>query len=141
MTRLLAALLRTCRQVLLSPPVGLVAFFVLLAVLGFGKPTSTSALAGGKGEKPRRAAPPLDDARVRHGRRRSHRARVHGAVKPMCSLANIESFHAHVYFDAATVLRQLGIAHDPLSLTGRVATVLNHPLTVGRAVVRQVSGR
>jgi steroid delta-isomerase-like uncharacterized protein len=46
-----------------------------------------------------------------------------------------------VYFDAATVLRQLGIAHDPLTLTGRVATVLNHPLTVGRALVRQVAGR
>jgi steroid delta-isomerase-like uncharacterized protein len=46
-----------------------------------------------------------------------------------------------VYFDSATVLRQLGIAHDPLSLTGRVATVLNHPVTVGRAVVRQVTGR
>ena len=36
-----------------------------------------------------------------------------------------------VYFDSATVLRQLGIAHDPLTLRGRVATVLNHPLTVG----------
>ena len=33
-----------------------------------------------------------------------------------------------------TILRQLGIAHDPLTLTGRVATVLNHPVTVGRAV-------
>ena len=31
-----------------------------------------------------------------------------------------------------TILRQLGIAHDPLSLSGRLATVLNHPLTVGR---------
>ena len=41
-----------------------------------------------------------------------------------------------VYFDSATILRQLGIAHDPLSLRGRVATVLNHPLTIGRAVVR-----
>ena len=40
-----------------------------------------------------------------------------------------------VYFDAGTILRQLGIAHDPLTLKGRVATVLNHPLTVGRAVV------
>ena len=40
-----------------------------------------------------------------------------------------------VYFDANTILRQLGIAHDPLTLKGRVATVLNHPLTVGRAVV------
>jgi steroid delta-isomerase-like uncharacterized protein len=46
-----------------------------------------------------------------------------------------------VYFDAGTVLRQLGIAHDPLTLRGRVATVLNHPLTVGRAVVRQVTRR
>lgn len=46
-----------------------------------------------------------------------------------------------VYFDSATILRQLGIAHDPLKLTGRVATVLNHPLTVGRAVVRQITGR
>ena len=46
-----------------------------------------------------------------------------------------------VYFDAGTVLRQLGIAHDPLTLKGRVATVLNHPVTVGRAVLRQVTRR
>jgi steroid delta-isomerase-like uncharacterized protein len=41
-----------------------------------------------------------------------------------------------VYFDSATILRQLGVAHDPLTLRGRVATVLNHPLTIGRALVR-----
>jgi steroid delta-isomerase-like uncharacterized protein len=46
-----------------------------------------------------------------------------------------------VYFDSGTVLRQLGIARDPLSLTGRVATVVNHPLTVGRAVFRRIAGR
>ena len=46
-----------------------------------------------------------------------------------------------VYFDSATILRQLGIAHDPLTLTGRVATVVNHPVTIGRAIVRQVTGR
>src|SRR3954447_5766605 len=46
-----------------------------------------------------------------------------------------------VYFDSATVLRQLGIAHDPLTTTGRVATILNHPLTVGRALVRSVANR
>ena len=46
-----------------------------------------------------------------------------------------------VYFDSATVLRQLGIAHDPLTLRGRMATVLNHPLTIGRAVVRSVVRR
>ncbi len=46
-----------------------------------------------------------------------------------------------VYFDTTTILRQLGIAHDPLSLRGRVATVLNHPLTVGRAVIRGLANR
>ncbi len=46
-----------------------------------------------------------------------------------------------VYFDSNTILRQLGIAHDPLTLTGRVATVLNHPLTVSRAVLRQLTRR
>jgi steroid delta-isomerase-like uncharacterized protein len=46
-----------------------------------------------------------------------------------------------VYFDAVSIFRQLGIAHDPLTLKGRVATVLNHPLTIGRAVVRQIGRR
>jgi steroid delta-isomerase-like uncharacterized protein len=46
-----------------------------------------------------------------------------------------------VYFDSATVLRQLGIARDPLKLSGRVATVLNHPLTVGKAVAGQLLRR
>lgn len=46
-----------------------------------------------------------------------------------------------IYFDAGTILRQLGIAHDPLSLRGRVATVLNHPITVGGAVLRQLLNR
>jgi steroid delta-isomerase-like uncharacterized protein len=46
-----------------------------------------------------------------------------------------------VYFDSATILRQLGIAHDPLSLKGRVATVLNHPVTIGRAVARSIVRR
>src|SRR5919201_1409511 len=41
-----------------------------------------------------------------------------------------------VYFDSATILRQLGIAHDPFTLRGRAATVLNHPVTIGRALVR-----
>jgi steroid delta-isomerase-like uncharacterized protein len=46
-----------------------------------------------------------------------------------------------VYFDSATIQRQLGIAHDPLTLWGRLATVANHPLTIGRAAVRSVIGR
>jgi hypothetical protein len=46
-----------------------------------------------------------------------------------------------VYFDANTILRQLGIAHDPRSVRGRIATVLNHPVTVGRALARRIRGR
>src|SRR5215211_2896782 len=44
-----------------------------------------------------------------------------------------------VYFEPGTILRQLGIAHDPLTLRGRVATVFNHPITVGHALVRQLT--
>ena len=46
-----------------------------------------------------------------------------------------------VYFDSATILRQLGLAHDPLTLWGRAATALNHPVTIGGAFARQLSGR
>ena len=46
-----------------------------------------------------------------------------------------------VYFDQLTVLRQLGIARDPTSLTGRVETLIGHPLTIGRGLVRRFTGR
>src|SRR5919197_2407865 len=46
-----------------------------------------------------------------------------------------------VYFDSATILRQLGIAHDPLSLRGRLATLANHPVTIGRALLRSLVSR
>jgi len=46
-----------------------------------------------------------------------------------------------IYFDQTTVLRQLGIARDPLSITGRVQTVVGHPLAIGRGLVRQFTGR
>ena len=41
-----------------------------------------------------------------------------------------------LYFDLGTPLRQLGVSRDPTSTSGRILTVLNHPLTVGRALVR-----
>jgi steroid delta-isomerase-like uncharacterized protein len=46
-----------------------------------------------------------------------------------------------VYFDSATMLRQLGVARDPLSLRGRVGTVAAHPLRISRGLVRRVIGR
>jgi steroid delta-isomerase-like uncharacterized protein len=46
-----------------------------------------------------------------------------------------------VYFDQLTVLRQLGIARDPTTLTGRVETLVSHPVTIWRALFRRVTGR
>ena len=43
-----------------------------------------------------------------------------------------------MYFDLLTPLRQLGIARDPTSWSGRVAITLNHPLVVARALVRSM---
>jgi steroid delta-isomerase-like uncharacterized protein len=40
------------------------------------------------------------------------------------------------YFDIGTPLRQLGVARDPNTTGGRIATVLNHPLVVLRALLR-----
>jgi steroid delta-isomerase-like uncharacterized protein len=46
-----------------------------------------------------------------------------------------------LYFDLLTVLRQVGIARDPTSLVGRIATVLNHPLVTVGAAVRALRAR
>jgi steroid delta-isomerase-like uncharacterized protein len=40
-----------------------------------------------------------------------------------------------VYFDQGTILRQLGLAHDPSSLLGRISLVATHPLTIARALL------
>src|SRR5215470_7547891 len=45
-----------------------------------------------------------------------------------------------VYFDAATILRQLGLASDPRSLRGRLETAAAHPLTIASAYLRRAMG-
>lgn len=45
------------------------------------------------------------------------------------------------YFDIGTPLRQLGVARDPNSLGGKIATAFNHPLVVGRAMLRSALSR
>jgi steroid delta-isomerase-like uncharacterized protein len=39
------------------------------------------------------------------------------------------------YFDIGTPLKQLGVARDPNSRSGKIATALNHPLVVGKALI------
>ena len=42
-----------------------------------------------------------------------------------------------VYFDQLSIMRQLGLAHESTSLAGRLATLVSHPVTVGRAFARR----
>ena len=46
-----------------------------------------------------------------------------------------------MFFDLGTALRQLGVARDPNTTSGKIATALNHPVTVGRALLRSARHR
>jgi steroid delta-isomerase-like uncharacterized protein len=46
-----------------------------------------------------------------------------------------------VYFDQSSILRQLGLAHDPGSLAGRASLLLSHPVTVARSVLGALRAR
>jgi hypothetical protein len=41
-----------------------------------------------------------------------------------------------IYYDRGTVLRQLGVFHEPQSALGRICTLATHPLTIARALGR-----
>jgi steroid delta-isomerase-like uncharacterized protein len=43
-----------------------------------------------------------------------------------------------IYFDLNTALRQLGVAFDPNSAGGKISTAVNHPITIARAVLRNL---
>jgi steroid delta-isomerase-like uncharacterized protein len=43
-----------------------------------------------------------------------------------------------IYYDRATVLRQLGVFHEPERMLGRVAAMLMHPLTMLRIISRSL---
>jgi steroid delta-isomerase-like uncharacterized protein len=46
-----------------------------------------------------------------------------------------------IYYDRATVLRQIGVFHEPVSLAGRLTLPLMHPATVSRAFGRMIFRR
>ncbi|MGC2471035.1 MAG: ester cyclase [Pseudolabrys sp.] len=45
-----------------------------------------------------------------------------------------------VYYDRATVLRQLGVFHEPTGFWGRINAVVMHPATMALVVRRMISG-
>ncbi|MFZ1008156.1 MAG: ester cyclase [Candidatus Sulfotelmatobacter sp.] len=43
-----------------------------------------------------------------------------------------------IYYDRGTVLRQLGVFHDPQSALGRICTLATHPITIACALGRKL---
>jgi steroid delta-isomerase-like uncharacterized protein len=60
---------------------------------------------------------------------------------PLCGVFTFDNANRlageKIYYDRATVLRQLGLFHEPESLPGRIAAVLTHPVTMARIVRRK----
>ena len=46
-----------------------------------------------------------------------------------------------IYYDRGTVLRQLGVFHEPESLLGQLSILVTHPVTIARAVTRKLFRR
>lgn len=46
-----------------------------------------------------------------------------------------------IYYDRATVLRQLGVFREPQTLAGRISILASHPITIARALGRKLSGK
>jgi len=43
-----------------------------------------------------------------------------------------------IYYDRGSVLRQLGVFHEPRSVMGQISIVATHPITIARAFVRKL---
>ena len=43
-----------------------------------------------------------------------------------------------IYYDRGSVLKQLGVFHEPRTVLGRICIVATHPITIARALVRML---
>jgi steroid delta-isomerase-like uncharacterized protein len=46
-----------------------------------------------------------------------------------------------IYYDRGTVLRQLGVFHEPQTLLGQISILATHPSTIARAIARKLLRR
>jgi steroid delta-isomerase-like uncharacterized protein len=64
---------------------------------------------------------------------------------PLCGIFTFDSNDRlageKIYYDRATVLRQLGVFHEPETSLGRICTFLTHPLTIAKALARKMAGK
>jgi steroid delta-isomerase-like uncharacterized protein len=61
---------------------------------------------------------------------------------PLCGVYTFDSGDRlageRSYYDRASVLRQLGVFHEPQSALGRLGILVTHPVTIARALVRKL---
>ena len=64
---------------------------------------------------------------------------------PLCGVytfdANDRLAGEKIYYDRGTVLRQLGVFHEPPSLVGQICILATHPITIVRAFARKLARR
>jgi steroid delta-isomerase-like uncharacterized protein len=61
---------------------------------------------------------------------------------PLCGVYTFDSEDRlageKIYYDRGTVLRQLGVFHEPQSLLGQLSIFATHPVTIARAFARRL---
>ena len=64
---------------------------------------------------------------------------------PICGIytfdANDKLAGERIYYDRATVLRQLGVFHEPQTVLGAILLLFTHPWTIAKALARKLSGK
>ena len=64
---------------------------------------------------------------------------------PLCGVFTFDAENRlageKIYYDRATVLRQLGVFHEPDGMVGRIEAVVMHPLTMAQAIGRTILQR
>jgi steroid delta-isomerase-like uncharacterized protein len=61
---------------------------------------------------------------------------------PLCGVYTFDSNDRlageKIYYDRGTVLRQLGVFHEPQSVIGQIGILATHPATIARAAARKL---
>jgi steroid delta-isomerase-like uncharacterized protein len=61
---------------------------------------------------------------------------------PLCGIYTFDNEDRlageRIYYDRATVLRQLGVFHEPQTLLGQISTFASHPATIARTLARKL---
>lgn len=61
---------------------------------------------------------------------------------PLCGIYTFDGedrlAREKIYYDRGTVLRQLGVFHEPQSVLGQISILTTHPATIARALARKL---